>query len=183
MSAGNHAQAVAYHARRLGIPATIVMPEGTPLVKAENTRSYGARVILHGETLYESAARAREIADAEGPRLRPPLRRPEGHGRPGHHRPRDAGRRARPRPDRRADRRRRADLRHRGRGEGAQARPSRSSASRRPSIPPSATRSAARTGRSAARRSPKASRSRPSGSCRCPSCATSSPTSSPSRSR
>ena len=42
MSAGNHAQAVAYHARRLGIPATIVMPEGTPLVKAENTRGYGA---------------------------------------------------------------------------------------------------------------------------------------------
>ncbi|WP_262271256.1 threonine ammonia-lyase [Microvirga yunnanensis] len=66
MSAGNHAQAVAYHARRLGIPATIVMPEGTPLVKAENTRSYGARVILEGETLYESAARAREIADQEG---------------------------------------------------------------------------------------------------------------------
>lgn len=66
MSAGNHAQAVAYHARRLGIPATIVMPESAPLVKAENTRAYGARVILHGETLYESAARAREIAEAEG---------------------------------------------------------------------------------------------------------------------
>ncbi|MCD6069887.1 MAG: threonine ammonia-lyase [Microvirga sp.] len=66
MSAGNHAQAVAYHARRLGIPATIVMPEGTPLVKAENTRSYGAKVILFGETLYEAAARAREIAAAEG---------------------------------------------------------------------------------------------------------------------
>ncbi|MBZ6074990.1 threonine ammonia-lyase [Microvirga puerhi] len=65
MSAGNHAQAVAYHARRLGIPATIVMPEGTPLVKAENTRSYGARVILHGETLYESADRARQIAAQE----------------------------------------------------------------------------------------------------------------------
>src|SRR5215217_8848111 len=65
-SAGNHAQAVAYHARRLGIPATIVMPEGTPLVKAENTRSYGAQVILDGETLYESALRAREIAEQEG---------------------------------------------------------------------------------------------------------------------
>lgn len=65
MSAGNHAQAVAYHARRLGIPATIVMPVGTPLVKAENTRSYGARVILHGETLYEAANRAREIAAEE----------------------------------------------------------------------------------------------------------------------
>lgn len=66
MSAGNHAQAVAYHARRLGIPATIVMPESVPLVKAENTRSYGARVILHGETLYESADRARQIAAEEG---------------------------------------------------------------------------------------------------------------------
>lgn len=66
MSAGNHAQAVAYHARRLGIPSTIVMPESAPLVKAENTRAYGARVVLFGETLYESAAKAREIAEAEG---------------------------------------------------------------------------------------------------------------------
>lgn len=65
MSAGNHAQAVAYHARRFGIPATIVMPETTPLVKVENTRMQGARVVLHGETLYESAERAREIAAAE----------------------------------------------------------------------------------------------------------------------
>ncbi|PTM43624.1 threonine ammonia-lyase [Bosea sp. 124] len=65
MSAGNHAQAVAYHARRFGIPATIVMPETTPLVKVENTRSHGARVVLHGETLYESAQRARELAQAE----------------------------------------------------------------------------------------------------------------------
>lgn len=66
MSAGNHAQAVAYHARRLGIPATIVMPESAPLVKAENTRSYGARVILYGETLYESSHRVREIIESEG---------------------------------------------------------------------------------------------------------------------
>jgi threonine dehydratase len=65
MSAGNHAQAVAYHARRLGIPATIVMPEGTPLVKAQNTRSHGARVILFGETLSDSAERARAIAAEE----------------------------------------------------------------------------------------------------------------------
>jgi threonine dehydratase len=65
MSAGNHAQAVAYHAKRLGIPATIVMPVGTPLVKAENTRSHGAEVILYGETLYESAERVREIAAEE----------------------------------------------------------------------------------------------------------------------
>lgn len=66
MSAGNHAQAVAYHARSFGIPAAIVMPETTPLVKVENTRAHGARVVLHGETLYESAQRARELAQAEG---------------------------------------------------------------------------------------------------------------------
>lgn len=65
MSAGNHAQAVAYHARRFGIPATIVMPEPTPLVKVENTRGHGANVVLFGETLYESAQRAREIADEQ----------------------------------------------------------------------------------------------------------------------
>ena len=48
-SAGSHAQAVgAFHAGRLGIPATIVMPEASPLIKAANTRRYGARVILHG---------------------------------------------------------------------------------------------------------------------------------------
>jgi len=65
MSAGNHAQAVAYHARRFGIPATIVMPETTPLVKAENTRAQGARVVFHGETLYDCADKVREIIDAE----------------------------------------------------------------------------------------------------------------------
>jgi threonine dehydratase len=66
MSAGNHAQAVAYHAKRLGIPATIVMPESTPLVKAQNTRSHGARVILFGETLSDSAEQANGIAAEEG---------------------------------------------------------------------------------------------------------------------
>jgi len=65
MSAGNHAQAVAYHAKRLGIPATIVMPERTPLVKAENTRAHGARVILFGESLADSAERAQAIAGEE----------------------------------------------------------------------------------------------------------------------
>ena len=66
MSAGNHAQAVAYHAKRLGIPATIVMPESTPLVKAQNTRSHGAHVILFGETLSDSAEKANGIAAEEG---------------------------------------------------------------------------------------------------------------------
>ena len=56
MSAGNHAQGVAYHASRLGIPATIVMPEGTPTVKVENTRGFGAEVILEGASLEDSAA-------------------------------------------------------------------------------------------------------------------------------
>lgn len=55
MSAGNHAQGVAYHAQRLGIPAFIVMPEPTPTVKVENTRGHGAQVILKGTQLEEAA--------------------------------------------------------------------------------------------------------------------------------
>jgi threonine dehydratase len=60
MSAGNHAQGVAYHARRLGIPATIVMPEGTPFIKIDRTEAFGATVVLKGDSL----AAAREAADA-----------------------------------------------------------------------------------------------------------------------
>jgi len=66
MSAGNHAQAVAYHARRLGIPATIVMPQGTPFVKVEATRAYGAEVVLEGESLSESEAKVSALIDARG---------------------------------------------------------------------------------------------------------------------
>ncbi|HEX3810701.1 MAG TPA: threonine ammonia-lyase [Rhizomicrobium sp.] len=62
MSAGNHAQGVAYHAGRLGIPATIVMPVHTPFVKVKHTRDYGANVILHGATLSEAREKAFEIA-------------------------------------------------------------------------------------------------------------------------
>ncbi|MBL8674591.1 MAG: threonine ammonia-lyase [Rhodospirillales bacterium] len=65
MSAGNHAQGVAYHAGRLGIPATIVMPEFTPHVKVKHTRAHGAKVILKGATLAEAADEARRIAAAE----------------------------------------------------------------------------------------------------------------------
>jgi len=65
MSAGNHAQGVAYHAGRLGIPATIVMPSFTPNVKVKHTRDHGARVILHGDTLAEAAAEAHRLAKAE----------------------------------------------------------------------------------------------------------------------
>ncbi|HSB60040.1 MAG TPA: threonine ammonia-lyase, partial [Methyloceanibacter sp.] len=66
MSAGNHAQAVAYHAKRLGIPATIVMPEHTPFVKVANTEAFGAEVVLSGRGLYEAQARAVEIAEERG---------------------------------------------------------------------------------------------------------------------
>ena len=66
MSAGNHAQAVAYHARRLGIEATIVMPETTPFVKVEATHAHGAEVVLEGDTVSEAQARAEEIARARG---------------------------------------------------------------------------------------------------------------------
>jgi threonine dehydratase len=62
MSAGNHAQAVAYHARRLAIPATIVMPVMTPFVKIKATEALGATVVLCGETLTEAQARAETIA-------------------------------------------------------------------------------------------------------------------------
>jgi threonine dehydratase len=65
MSAGNHAQAVAYHAGRLGIDATIVMPEGTPFTKVKHTKRFGARVILDGVTLSQAFTRAKKIADSE----------------------------------------------------------------------------------------------------------------------
>src|SRR5579871_3654576 len=61
MSAGNHAQAVAYHAKRLKIPATIVMPVTTPFVKVKATEAYGAKVVLDGETLAECQERVVEI--------------------------------------------------------------------------------------------------------------------------
>jgi len=65
MSAGNHAQGVAYHAGRLGIPATIVMPLATPFSKVKHTKGFGARVVLDGATLSESFARAQKIAKEE----------------------------------------------------------------------------------------------------------------------
>src|ERR1700744_4022099 len=62
MSAGNHAQGVAYHAGRLAIPAVIVMPLSTPFNKVKHTRDFGAEVILHGKDLTEANAKARSIA-------------------------------------------------------------------------------------------------------------------------
>lgn len=66
MSAGNHAQGLAYHARRLGIPATIVMPRFTPLVKVQQTEGHEAEVVMHGEKLEEATAHAQMIAERRG---------------------------------------------------------------------------------------------------------------------
>lgn len=65
-SAGNHAQAVAYHGRRLGIPVTIVMPNPTPSVKVTQTESHGARVVLHGAMFDDANAKARELEEEQG---------------------------------------------------------------------------------------------------------------------
>jgi threonine dehydratase len=66
MSAGNHAQAVAYHAARLDIPATIVMPVTTPFVKVAATQSHGADVVLYGDSLSETQARCEQIQAERG---------------------------------------------------------------------------------------------------------------------
>jgi threonine dehydratase len=66
MSAGNHAQSVAYHAARLGIPATIVMPVTTPFVKVAATRSHGAEVVLDGESVAEAQSRCEKIQAERG---------------------------------------------------------------------------------------------------------------------
>ena len=65
-SAGNHAQAVAYHGARLGIPVEVVMPEHTPLIKVQNTRRFGAGVRFHGATLSEAMVEARRLEAEEG---------------------------------------------------------------------------------------------------------------------
>ena len=65
MSAGNHAQGVAYHAQRLGLRAVIVMPRFTPGVKVERTRGFGAEIVLHGDTLDEARQHALTLADQQ----------------------------------------------------------------------------------------------------------------------
>jgi len=65
MSAGNHAQGVAYHAQRLGIPATIVMPKGTPNVKVRQTMHFGPTVVLEGDSLDAAAAFAEDLAQRD----------------------------------------------------------------------------------------------------------------------
>ena len=65
-SAGNHAQALAYHGGRLGVPVTIVMPEGTPFVKADGTRAHGATVVIKGADFSGSTVEAHRLRDEEG---------------------------------------------------------------------------------------------------------------------
>ncbi len=65
-SAGNHAQGVAFAAQRAGVPATIVMPTTTPLVKVNNTKAYGANVVIHGDCFDEAAAEAARLSQEEG---------------------------------------------------------------------------------------------------------------------
>ena len=65
-SAGNHAQGVAYAAQKAGVAATVVMPTTTPLIKVENTKSYGANVVLHGSSFDDAAAKATELAAEQG---------------------------------------------------------------------------------------------------------------------
>ena len=72
-SAGNHAQGLAYAAQAAGVPATIVMPPTTPLVKVNNTKDYGANVILHGEVFDEAAEKATQLAQEEGLTYVPPF--------------------------------------------------------------------------------------------------------------
>lgn len=66
VSAGNHAQGVAYHAQRMGVPATIVMPRFAPAVKVENTRRFGATVVLEGDTFDDARARGLALAAERG---------------------------------------------------------------------------------------------------------------------
>jgi len=66
MSAGNHAQAVAYHGRRLGIATTIVMPRITPNAKVEQTRVHGAEILLHGDQFHETLAFTQSLAEERG---------------------------------------------------------------------------------------------------------------------
>ena len=74
MSAGNHAQGVAYHARRLGIPVTVVMPRTTAFTKIRATERLGARVVLEGETITAGRPARDAVGREREAHLRPPLR-------------------------------------------------------------------------------------------------------------
>jgi threonine dehydratase len=164
MSAGNHAQAVAYHAARLGIPATIVMPVTTPFVKVEATQAHGAEVVLDGESVAEAQVRAQTLAGERNLTFVHPYDDPlviAGQGTIALEMLEDAH-----------------DLDMLvipiG-GGGLIAGNAIAARARSPAIPRSGTRSAGRIGPSAARRWRKASQSRTWARSRCRSCASSSP--------
>lgn len=77
VSAGNHAQGLAYHGQRLGVPVTIFMPEHTPSVKVEHTQAFGARVVLVGDTILEAEPHAFAMMDKEGLTYVPPYDDPD----------------------------------------------------------------------------------------------------------
>ena len=113
-SAGNHAQAVAYHGKRLGIPVTIVMPASTPTIKVTQTEGHGATVVLHGDDVRRRATPRRASWTREqGYVFVHPFDDPQIIAGAGHNRARNARGRARARHVRRPHRRRRADVRHR----------------------------------------------------------------------
>ena len=106
-SAGNHAQALAYQGRLLGVPATVVMPKFAPLIKINNCQKLGATVVLRRQRFRGSqSARARNRGGKRS-RLHRRLRRSRDHRRPGYRRARDRGAGARSRRGHRAGRRRR----------------------------------------------------------------------------
>ena len=115
MSAGNHAQAVAYHAARLDIPATIVMPVTTPFVKVAATKSHGAEVVLDGESVAEAQTRCEQIQSERKLTLVHPYDDERIMAGQGTIALRNAGGCARSRLHRHSDRRRRADRRKRDR--------------------------------------------------------------------
>ena len=159
-SAGNHAQAVAYHGKRLGIPVTIVMPNPTPTVKVTQTEGHGARVVLHGDQFDDAYDKARELEAEEALVFVHPFDDPQDHCRRRHHRARNARGGARPRRAGRPDRRRRADLGRFDRRQGAQAR-HRNHRRRGRALPvDEECRRGRAPARSAAIRWPRASRSR-----------------------
>ena len=72
-SAGNHAQALAYHGQRLGVPVVIVMPRGTPMVKVEHTRGFGAEVVVDGDTFDDASEKAIDLCSQRGLTYVPPF--------------------------------------------------------------------------------------------------------------
>ena len=123
MSAGNHAQGVAYHARRLGIPATIVMPvQHADGEGRQHARGTAPRSSCTARRWRKAPPSRASYGSEQRAHLHPPLRRSAGDRRPGHDRAGDAGRGAGDRHAGGADRRRRPDLRHGDRRQGAQAR-------------------------------------------------------------